>query len=48
MTNNYKIMRVTDTKYWVVLGENVVHECTSFEEAQNFIMVKNTEELLAA
>jgi len=46
LSNYYTIMRVSSEKFYVVLNENVVVTCSTYKEAENFIFLRASEELL--
>jgi len=46
MITNYTISRVTKDLYLVKAGDDIVKECGSYAEAQNYIFTAQTEELM--
>jgi len=46
MITNYTIQRVSKDLYVVRAGDDIVKECGSFLEAQNYIFTAQTEELM--
>jgi len=46
MVNYYTITRVSKELYLVKSEDEIVQECSSYQEAQNFIFLKQSEELM--
>ena len=46
MINTYEITRIAKNVYLVKRGDEIVKECSTYTEAQNFLFTIQTEELL--
>ncbi len=46
MITNYTISRISKTLYVVRAGDEIVKECGSFTEAQNYIFIAQSNELM--
>ena len=46
MVTNYTIQRVSKNLYVIKAGDEIVKECASFTEAENYIFSANTKELM--
>ena len=46
MITNYTISRINNTLYLVKIEDKIVRECRSFLEAQNFIFLQQSKELI--
>jgi len=46
MVTSYKIKRVSKNLYLVQANNMTVKECASYKEAENFIFLKQSEELM--
>ena len=47
MVTNYTIQRVSKNLYIVKAGDEIVQECATFVEAENYVFSANTKELMS-
>lgn len=46
LVNSYTISRVTKTLFLVKLGMEIVKECSSYKQAEDFILITQAKELM--
>jgi len=46
MITSYKIVRLSSTVYFITDGENIIYECSSFTEAQDYLFTLQAQALM--